>query len=132
MGRRSWKLSAIKADWGLTGVQHRVQHRAMPTPNFNFRLSADKAAALREMAKLYGSPNTSEFLREMVGAMCSGKVEQVKAFNGKLFQRIGEQLTLTLNATLETPPPVVPVVAVSAKKGPVKRRKGGKPRGRTK
>lgn len=100
----------------------------MPTPSFTFRLPAEKAAALREMAKLYGAGSSGEFLREMVGSMCSGDVEQVKAFNGRLFQRIGEQLTLKLNAALE---PVAPVVRVPLKKGPVKRRKGGKKRGRT-
>jgi hypothetical protein len=104
----------------------------MPTPHFNFRLAEDKANSLREMAKLYGAPNTSEFLREMVGAMCSGDVEQVKAFNGRLFQRIGEQLTLKLNATFDKVPPVASAVPLALKKGPVKRRKGGKKRGRTK
>lgn len=101
----------------------------MPTPHFAFRLPAEKAAALREMAKLYGAASTSEFLREMVGAMCSGDVEQVKVFNGRLFQRIGEQLTLKLNATLDT---VAPAPVVALKKRPVKRRKGGKTRARTK
>ena len=100
-------------------------------PVFTFRLPTEKAAALREMSKLYGALNTSDFLREMVGAMCSGDVEQVKAFNGKLFQRIGEQLTLKLNASFETVHPAATALPVALKKGPVKRRKGGKKRGRT-
>ncbi len=101
----------------------------MPTPHFTFRLAPEKAAALRGMGKLYGSPSTSEFLRVMVGAMCSGDVEQIKAFNGQLFQRLGEQLTLKFNATLDE---MTPPAAVPAKIRPVKRRKGGKRRGRTK
>jgi hypothetical protein len=104
----------------------------MPTPSFTFRLPSEKAAALREMAKLYGAGSAGEFLREMVGSMCSGDVEQVKAFNGRLFQRIGEQLTLKLNATFDKLPPVASAVPLALKKGPVKRRKGGKKRGRTK
>lgn len=73
----------------------------MATPLFNFRLSVDQAAGLREMAKVYGAKNTSEFLREMVGAMCSGQPEQIKAFVGRLIQRAGEQLTLQLTAPMD-------------------------------
>lgn len=73
----------------------------MATPVFNFRLPTDQAAALREVAKVYGSKNTSEFLREMVGAMCSGESEQIKAFVGQLVRKVGEQLTLQLTAPLD-------------------------------
>jgi len=70
----------------------------MPTPLIAFRLPAIERAALEEMAKLYGSPNMSAFLREMVGAMCSGDVKRVQTFNVQLFQRVGEQLALQLTA----------------------------------
>ncbi len=93
----------------------------MPTPIFNFRLSTDRANSLREMAKVYGSKNTSEFLREMVGAMCSGETEQIKGFVGRLIQRAGEQLTLQLTAPLD---------AVSEPRKPAKTGRKGKRGGR--
>ena len=99
-------------------------HLKMPTPNFNFRLPEQKAAALRDMAKLFGSPSTSEFLRVMVGAMCSGDAQQVAAFNGQLFQKIGEQMTLQLVST------GVRVMAEEPKTKGKRRRKGGKVRAR--
>lgn len=73
----------------------------MPTPHFSFRLPVDQADSLRDMAKLYGAKDTSSFLREMVGAMCSNDMEKVKAFNGRLATKMGEQLTLKLNAVLD-------------------------------
>jgi len=73
----------------------------MPTPLFNFRLPTSERLALVEMAKLYGSANVSAFLREMVGAMCSGDVERVRKFNVQLFQKVGEQLALKLTAPAE-------------------------------
>lgn len=86
----------------------------MATPVFNFRLPVDQANGLREMAKVYGAKNTSDFLREMVGAMCSGQPEQIKAFVGRLIQRAGEQLTLQLTAPLD---------AVTKAQKPVKKAK---------
>lgn len=76
----------------------------MPTPLFTIRLAADVQAALRDMAKVYGSPNASVFAREMLTAMTSGDVEQVKLFNQRLIARAGEQLVLTLNAALDERP----------------------------
>lgn len=70
----------------------------MPTPNFVFRLAPEKAAALKELAKVYGSANTSDFLREMVGAVVSGDMKQLTAFNTRLFQKMGEQLVLDFAA----------------------------------
>jgi len=81
------------------------------TPNFVFRLPVDQAAALREMSKIYGSPNTSAFLREMVGSLCSGNAEKVKEFNAKLMRGIGEQLTLKLNAATDEAMPAPASVA---------------------
>lgn len=97
----------------------------MPTPHFNFRLARDKAAALHQMAKIYGAPSTSEFLREMVGAMCSGQPDQVRAFVGKLIAKAGEQLTLQLTAPMDAA-----VAALKPKKKGIRKRKGGKVRAR--
>ena len=101
----------------------------MPTPHFTFRLAPEKAAALRQMAKVFESPTPSEFLREMVGAMCSNDRYQVTMFIEKLMTKIAGQLTLELTAPLkilEAPQP--------AKKRPTARkraRKGGKVRDRS-
>ena len=92
------------------------------TPHFAFRLPVEQAAALREMAKIYGAPNTSAFLRDMVGSSCSGDAEKIKAFNARLFKAAGEQLILKLNTSIdEVMPPPLPVLA------PVKLPTKGKP-----
>jgi hypothetical protein len=70
----------------------------MPTPLLNFRLPTSERLQLVEMSKLYGAPNVSVFLREMVGAMCSGSAERVRDFNVRLFSKVGEQLALNLSA----------------------------------
>lgn len=81
------------------------------TPVFTFRLPVEQAAALREMTKIYGAPNASVFLRDMVGSSCSGDSEKIKAFNARLFKAGGEQLILKLNASIdEAMPPVLPVI----------------------
>lgn len=106
------------------------------TPLFTFRLPADQAAALREMSKIYGSPSPSVFLREMVGASCSGDTEKIKAFNAKLFKGIGEQLTLKLSASIDEamsapsplPLPAPPSAPIKAK--PVKAKPKAKAKAR--
>jgi len=66
------------------------------TPILNFRLAEKERIALIEMAKVYGAKNTSEFLRELVGAMCSGDELRVRTFLGRLFERISGQVQLQL------------------------------------
>jgi hypothetical protein len=88
----------------------------MPSPQFSFRLPAADKAALLEMAKIYGAPSPGAFCAEMIGVMCSGDLERVKAFNGRLIAKAGEQLTLKLNAAMDA------ADAVKPKKSPVKRR----------
>lgn len=73
----------------------------MPTPIFAMRLSAKTQQDLAEMAKIYGSPNTRAFAREILEVMTSGDLERVKLFNGKLIKGMGEQLTLKLNAAMD-------------------------------
>lgn len=65
---------------------------AMPTPMFNFRLPKADADALRMVAKVYGAPNPSAFLREMVGAVISGEPKKTGDFLSKLMVKMGEQL----------------------------------------
>ena len=53
------------------------------------------------MSKIYGAASPGAFCAELVGVMCSGDMERVKAFNGRLIARTGEQLTLQLNAAMD-------------------------------
>jgi hypothetical protein len=73
----------------------------MPSPQFSFRLPEKDKASLLEMSKVYGAPSPGAFCAEMVGVMCSGDMERVKAFNAKLIKGMGEQLTLKLNGALD-------------------------------
>jgi hypothetical protein len=99
----------------------------MPSPIFSFRMPAKDRAALNEMAKLYGAPSSGAFVAEMVGVMCSGDVERVKAFVGRLIARAGEQLALRFNTMLdEAKPEPKPVKALKVRK------KGGRRAKRTK
>ena len=75
----------------------------MPTPLFNFRLPEGDASTLREVAKVYGSPNASAFVREMVISFCSGDPDQARAFVGRLFARMGEQMQLPLKSPRKAP-----------------------------
>jgi len=96
----------------------------MPTPTFTLRLPLVAQNNLREMAKVYGAPNTRAFAAEVLAVMSSGDLEQVKAFNGRLIARAGEQLTLKLNAAMDA------AVADKPQKRPVKRRSHTKARRR--
>jgi len=90
----------------------------MPTPTFTFRLPDSERASLVEMSKVFGSPNPRAFLREMLGAMCSGDPRRVEDFNRKLIHAAGEQLVLKLHAPLRALTKPVPL----PKKGRKKRR----------
>lgn len=97
----------------------------MASPRFTFRLPEKDLEALRDMAVLYGAPSVGGFLAEMVGCMCSGDLDRVKAFNGRLIVKAGEQLSLSLNAALDAasvPAKAQKPAKVAAK--PVKRVKG--------
>ena len=68
----------------------------MPTPVYRFRLSEADQKNLVDVSKLYGAPNTSVFLREMVSSLCSGDQKRVSEFVTRLIMKMGEQLTLNL------------------------------------
>jgi len=88
---------------GLTlTVGHSARQAAdMPSPKFTFRLPEKDKAALLEVSKIYGAVSPGAFCAEMIGAVCSGDMERIKAFNAKLIRGMGEQLTLTLNGALD-------------------------------
>lgn len=92
----------------------------------NFRLGGPERATLFEVSKLYGAPSVSEFLREMVGAICSGDMARIQAFNVKLFERVGGQLALQL--TVPAAKVVSPVEKTKQPKRAVRRKR--RPRAR--
>jgi hypothetical protein len=96
----------------------------MATPLFAFRLPAEQAASVREMAKVFGAKDGSDFCRQMLAAMCSGQPEQIKAFVGRLIQRAGEQLTLQLTAPMDAVVKAQKPVKKAKKKA--KGKKGGR------
>jgi hypothetical protein len=73
----------------------------MPTPMYAMRLPKETQAALSEMAAVYGAPNGRAFAREVLEVMCSGDIDRVKGFIGRLIAKSGEQMTLKLNAALD-------------------------------
>ncbi len=103
----------------------------MPTPIMNFRLPQAERDALHEMARIYGAKTTSDFLRDMVGAMCSGDAERVKAFNVRLFSKVGEQLGLKFSEPLAAQFPGEPSREVRSSRGKRKPRRKRRERGRT-
>ncbi len=72
-----------------------------PLPLFSFRMSADDARNVVEMAKVFGSPTVSAFCREVLGTVASGDVERVRALTMRMVEKTGEQLKLSLNASLD-------------------------------
>lgn len=65
-------------------------------PLFYFRITPKSMEAMKEAGRLYGAPNTSAFLREMVEAHCCGDAERAEAFSKRLFTKLGERLQLEL------------------------------------
>jgi hypothetical protein len=73
----------------------------MPSPIFTFRMPQKDREALNSMAKIYGAPSSGAFVAEMVGVMCSGDSERVKAFVGRLIARAGEQMALQFGRQID-------------------------------
>jgi hypothetical protein len=68
----------------------------MPTPPFTVRLPDKEREMLRTMARIYGSPNCSVFLRELIAAMLSGDEKLAGAFYSRLVERVTGQIALDL------------------------------------
>ena len=74
----------------------------MGTPIYALRLPQKTQDDIAELSKLYGSPNSRAFAREILEVMTGGDIERIKAFNARLVRGMGEQLTLTLNTAIDT------------------------------
>lgn len=73
----------------------------MPTvgrPLFAVRMDPEEIEHLHDAARVYGSLNASEFVREMFAAMLSPDAEVRLSYCHKLAVKMGEQLTLDLAA----------------------------------
>jgi len=92
---------------------------ARGNPVFTIRLPKEVHEQIRDMAKVFGSANPREFLRELIMAVLSGDQKQVAAFNARLITRMGEQLTLDLAQKAQEE-------AKESKKKPIKRTGKGK------
>jgi hypothetical protein len=53
------------------------------------RLSRETQDTLRDLAKVYGSPNKAVFTREMIESICSGDPARVSGFLQALMTKIG-------------------------------------------
>jgi hypothetical protein len=94
----------------------------MGTPVFSIRLPEETQRDIAVIAKIYGSPNPRAFIREALEVMVSGDFKRIGAFNARLMQGMGEQLTLQMTPAPEAEKPA------SKPKSP---RKRAKPRGRS-
>ena len=97
----------------------------MPTPVYRFRLALEDQEKLLEMAKMFGSPNTSAFLREMVGAMCSGEQKRVMDFVQRFMAAVDRQVQMDFMKGLQAGKPAS-VPKETPRKGKV-RAKHGRP-----
>jgi hypothetical protein len=69
------------------------------------------------MAKLYGSPSVSAFLREMVGAMCSGDDSRASAFNVRLMEKATGQMALALQVEAQRKASIESKPSIESKQG---------------
>lgn len=109
---------------GLDAVVQGCTTQGVPTPIYHVRMPLEDRKNLVEMAKLYGSAGPAAFLREMVGAICSGDQNRVGEFLKRLLTKMGEQLTLDLmgKAAQDANKPALKVAGVK-RKGKVRARR---------
>lgn len=98
----------------------------MAHPYFAFRLPREERETLRQVAKTYGAPNVSVFLRDMIGALAGKDEARSKAFYERLMKGAVHQLELDLENQAKAN-----VAKKAAVRSPnrTKRKKGGR-RGR--
>jgi hypothetical protein len=100
-----------------------VDYKGMPTPHFTFRLPLEEQQKIQEVARVYGSPNASAFVREMVISIVNGGAG-THAFLLKLGEKLSGQLQLEMEAAVQRR------AAKLARRRP-KQRKPGRKRDRT-
>lgn len=98
----------------------------MGTPIYALRLPQKTQDDIAELSKLYGSPNSRAFAREILEVMTGGDIERIKAFNARLVRGMGEQLTLTLNTAIDTVTGAEPRKPAKKPRKPAKKGKGAR------
>ena len=76
----------------------------MPTPLYNVRLDDGTKKRLEAVAKIYGAPNTSAFLREMLTSILSEDPNGPGAFLQRLGLALHRQAQLELNLAATAAP----------------------------
>jgi hypothetical protein len=66
-------------------------------PRFTVRMDPEEVKHLQDVARAYGSPDASAFVREMFQAMLSPDVATRMNYVHRLSVKLGEQLTLPLH-----------------------------------
>ena len=86
-------------------VIHQRNTRAMARgrPTFIVRMDPEDVKHLRDVARAYGAPNASAFVREMFQAMLSPDVATRLSYVHHLSVKLGEQLTLPLHENAAKP-----------------------------
>lgn len=88
----------------------------METPFFTFRLAKKERETLALLAKVYGSPSSSQFLRELIKALAGADEEASRKFYARLMNAAGLQMQLQLTEQAAGRLGV-PTVRVKRKKG---------------
>lgn len=101
---------------------HTCITEGMETPLFPFRLKKETQHRVREVAKIYGSPNPSAFLREMIDSLLGGNQRKTMFFLQELGSKLSDQMSLELIQAQKA--------AIKPRKS-VKRVKGGAKHDRT-
>lgn len=67
-------------------------------PHITVRMAPEEIEHLREVARLYGSPDVSTFARELFAAILTSDVNHRMRWIHGFAMKLGEQLTLPLEA----------------------------------
>ena len=73
----------------------------METPLYRLRLSKELQKKVVAIGKIYGAPNTSVFVRELLVAVCGGDLSAAQAFQSRLAEKLTGQMQLELVAAQE-------------------------------
>jgi hypothetical protein len=60
-------------------------------------MSKDETRMLKRVARIYGAKSVSEFLRDLIGGMCSGDAERLVRFQSRMAERMQKQMVLQLH-----------------------------------
>jgi hypothetical protein len=79
----------------------------MAIPPYTLRVSFELRAKVEAIAEIYGSRTAPEFIRELLGAVCSGDLNQAQAFQSRLAEKLTGQMQLEIEAARNVGKPAV-------------------------